>query len=255
MTTAVVLIAASFTLVLGEYIFKREALVESNSSLISVLAINSAAAMVFHDPDAATEILSALTADPDVMSAQIYTADLEMYASYSNQRFQRDAPSAGDSADKTELGKTLLSVIGGGVPVANFEDGILDVKGPIAMDDEVLGVIVIQVDLQPLRESVLRQGVIAAVFLLLALVLVYFLARHIQKIITLPIDNLSRAMKKVSALGDYDHRIVRVAKDELGSLSDGFNEMLEQIKNRDRKLDKMVRELQLSKNIAGEYES
>jgi len=46
-SSTLVLVAASVSFVLGEYIIKREALVESNSSLISVLAINSAAAMVF----------------------------------------------------------------------------------------------------------------------------------------------------------------------------------------------------------------
>ncbi len=249
-SSTLLLIAASVTFVVGEYILKREALVESNSSLISVLAINSAAAMVFQDPDAAAEVLSALTVDQDVISAQIYTTDLVLYASYANQLFQHDIPSPGGIPGNAELEQSLILVIGGGVPVVNFENGVLDVKGPIILDDEVLGVINIQTDLQPLRESILKLAAIAGIFLLLALIFVSWFAGYLQKIITEPIDNLLKAMKEVSTRGEYDHRVERVTDDELGSLSDGFNDMLEQVQNRDKKLANVVKELRISKNIA-----
>ena len=41
-----------------------------------------------------------------------------------------------------------------------------------------------------------------------------------------------------------------MAADELGSLSDGFNDMLEQIQIRDKELDKLVEELKQAKNVA-----
>ena len=249
-SSTLVLVAASVSFVLGEYIIKREALVESNSSLISVLAINSAAAMVFQDPDAAAEVLSALTVDQDVISAQIYTTDLVLYASYDNPLFRRDTPSPGSVPGNAELEQSLILVIGGGVPVVNFDNGVLNIKGPIILDDEVLGIINIQTDLRPLRESTLKLAAIAGMFLLLALIFVYWFAGYLQKIITEPIDNLLKAMKEVSTRGDYDHRVERVTDDELGSLSDGFNDMLEQVQNRDKSLDNMVKELRLSKNIA-----
>ena len=249
-SSTLVLIAASVTFILGEYVLKREALVESNSSLISVLAINSAAAMVFHDPDAAAEILSALTADQDVIAAQIYTTDLELYASFANQLFQSDIPSPGNIPGNTELEQSLILAIEGGVPVVNFDNGVLDIKGPIILDDEILGVINIQSDLQPLRQSILSLAAIAGMFLLLALAFVYWFAGQLQQIITEPIDNLLKAMKEVSTSADYDRRVERMTDDELGSLSDGFNDMLEQVQNRDETLADMVKELRISKHIA-----
>lgn len=249
-SSTLVLIAASVTFVLGEYIIKREALVESNASLISVLAINSAAAMVFQDPDAAAEVLAALTVDQDVISAQIYTTDLVLYASYVNQLFYREIPSPGGIPGNAELEQSLILVIRGGVPVVNFANGVLDIKGPITLDGEVLGVINIQTDLQPLRESILKLAAISGMFLLLALIFVYWFAGYLQKIITEPIDNLLKAMKEVSIGGNYDHRVERMTDDELGSLSDGFNDMLEQVENRDKTLANMVKELRISKNIA-----
>ena len=249
-SSTLMLIAASITFVLGEYILKRDELVESNSSLISVLAINSAAAMVFRDPDAAAEVLSALTVDPDVISAQIYTTDLALYASYTNELFQRDIPSPGGIEGSAELEQSLISVIRGGEPVVNFGNGVLDIKGPITLDDEVLGVINTQTDLQPLRESILELAIMAVIFLSLALIFVYWFAGYLKKIITEPIDNLLKAMKEVSTSGDYNHRVERVTDDELGSLSDGFNDMLEQVQNRDKTLANIVKELQVSKNIA-----
>ena len=249
-SSTLMLIAASITFVLGEYILKRDELVESNSSLISVLAINSAAAMVFRDPDAAAEVLSALTVDPDVISAQIYTTDLALYASYTNELFQRDIPSPDGIEGSAELEQSLILVIRGGEPVVNFGNGVLDIKGPITLDDEVLGVINTQTDLQPLRESILELAIMAGIFLSLALIFVYWFAGYLKKIITEPIDNLLKAMKEVSTSGDYNHRVERVTDDELGSLSDGFNDMLEQVQNRDKTLANIVKELQVSKNIA-----
>ena len=76
------------------------------------------------------------------------------------------------------------------------------------------------------------------------------MSKYLQKLISDPIDSLSEAMKKVSTCGDYSHRVERVANNELGILSDGFNNMLEQIQGRDEKLDVTLQELKLAKNTA-----
>jgi signal transduction histidine kinase/CheY-like chemotaxis protein len=108
----------------------------------------------------------------------------------------------------------------------------------------------IQIDLTPLNKSVLKKGGIAIVFLFLIFILIYFMSKYLQKLISDPIDNLSKAMKNVSTCGDYSHRVDRVANDELGFLSDGFNNMLEQIQGRDEKLDATLQELKLAKDTA-----
>ena len=161
--SAMMLTLWSLTFILGHTLLKRESMVQHNSTLIRVLAINSAAALVFQDPDAATEVLSALTADPNVLSAQIYTANLELYARYPDQRLPQEALSWHGVMGHTKLEQSLALVIEGSETVVNFGE-VLDVRGPITLGDEVLGVIAIQIDLQPLRDGFFRMAVIFGIF-------------------------------------------------------------------------------------------
>jgi nitrogen fixation/metabolism regulation signal transduction histidine kinase len=65
---------------------------------------------------------------------------------------------------------------------------------------------------------------VAGIFLLLLGIGVAIARR-----ILLPIHNLTRTVSRVSAENDYSLRAVRCSRDELGLLTDGFNEMLSEI--------------------------
>jgi signal transduction histidine kinase/CheY-like chemotaxis protein len=249
-TSAVILIAASITFVAGEYISKRQSLVESNSTLQNVIAINSAAALAFHDPEAATEILSALSAEPNVISAQIYNSDNVLFASYASLQLQhhqyfRTEPISSSGIQEAKWLATFDSK-----STVDFGENFLNITGPILLSGELVGAIHFQVDLQPLFASVRQKGFLSIGFLFFAFVIAYFLAKRLQQQITVPIATLSEAMTKVTELGDYSYRVERTSGDELGLLSDGFNNMLEQIETRDEKLDALVNQLKLAKNAA-----
>src|SRR5260221_5228538 len=53
-----------------------------------------------------------------------------------------------------------------------------------------------------------------------------------------PIVNLAHTMRRVSTEQDYSLRVERISQDEVGSLIDGFNQMLGQIRHRDSRLEK-----------------
>lgn len=73
--------------------------------------------------------------------------------------------------------------------------------------------------------------------LLLLCTVVYFL---FSRTIATPIMELAGTMKRVSGHKDYQVRAKKRSNDELGSLVDGFNEMLSQIQRRDNKLETTV---------------
>jgi signal transduction histidine kinase/DNA-binding response OmpR family regulator len=66
----------------------------------------------------------------------------------------------------------------------------------------------------------------------------YWLAARLQQQISGPIVNLAHTMQRVSAEEDYSLRVERSSHDEVGSLIDGFNQMLGQIRHRDSRLEK-----------------
>jgi len=66
----------------------------------------------------------------------------------------------------------------------------------------------------------------------------YWLAARLQQQISGPIVNLAQTMRRVSTEQDYSLRVERSSADEIGSLIEGFNQMLGQIRHRDSRLEK-----------------
>ena len=251
LTSAMLLIATSVTFLVGEYISKRESLLESSTTLVNVFSINSAAAIMFNDKDAAQEVLLALAVDPKVISAQIHLNDMTLFAQYSNPTINKNvALLPNNNQNNITMDGNVRSVLENKETTRELLNDYLVVISPIIIENQVLGVISIQINLKPLNKNVLRRGGIAIIFLFLVFILIYFMSKYLQKLISDPIDNLSEAMKNVSTCADYSHRVERFANDELGFLSDGFNNMLEQIQGRDEKLDATLQELKLAKDIA-----
>ncbi len=73
------------------------------------------------------------------------------------------------------------------------------------------------------------------IFLLITIVSVLFLSIFISKKLIKPIFLLSEATKKI-ALGDRNIKLDIRGKDEIGSLSDSFNKMIESLKDKENEL-------------------
>ena len=71
-----------------------------------------------------------------------------------------------------------------------------------------------------------------------AILISYWLAARLQKQISGPIVNLAHTMQRVSVEENYGLRVERSSDDEIGTLIDGFNQMLAQIRHRDSRLEK-----------------
>jgi len=65
----------------------------------------------------------------------------------------------------------------------------------------------------------------------------YVLMSRLQNIITQPLFHMADVMRIISKKKDYSVRVKIQAKDEIGILGEGFNEMLTQIQKRDAELD------------------
>jgi len=81
-----------------------------------------------------------------------------------------------------------------------------------------------------------RFAEIVSAILLGTWLLAFALATRLQGIILAPIAHLGRAAKVVSERKSYSTRAVKVADDDLGQLTDVFNEMLSEIERRDEDL-------------------
>jgi TMAO reductase system sensor TorS len=71
-----------------------------------------------------------------------------------------------------------------------------------------------------------------------ALFSAFWFAARLQQQISGPIVNLAQTMRRVSSEEDYTLRVEGCSQDEIGALIDGFNQMLDQIRQRDSRLER-----------------
>ncbi len=218
LTTAIALLLSISLILVFDFLEAKAAALRSATIVADIAAEGSAAALVFEDAQAAEKTLSDLAADPQILHASIWHADHRVLASFAGGR-GRDI----DHDAVPGLGH-------------RFESDILTLTRPIVHDNEMLGVIHIHYDLRPLQASVADEALLLLGVMIIAVIIAWVTARHLQEHITGPVQQLAEVAKSVSQRQDYSIRAVKFSEDELGDLTVAFNEMLGQISSRDAAL-------------------
>jgi len=244
-TSVIVLLSASFVFIMDALSNSRRHLIESNLALIRVMGVNTNATLVFKDQDTANEILAGLEEESNVLGAQLYDQNGNLFASYRNS-----APSQRLLMKKITPEINKLDWLKEGESEYLFRPGYLAFHHSIMLDNKPVGYLDVQIHLLSLQQNIRHQLLITAVVLLVTFLLAYLLASNLQILISGPISRLTQGMNRVSKQVDYSLRLNSERTDELGILMDGFNAMLEQIQNRDKALEQAVNELRIAKNIA-----
>jgi signal transduction histidine kinase/CheY-like chemotaxis protein/HPt (histidine-containing phosphotransfer) domain-containing protein len=117
-----------------------------------------------------------------------------------------------------------------------FEPNRLIAFKSIMLGGSKLGTVYLESDLDQLNTTVRRFAYIVVAILAAAWLLALVLASRLQGVILDPISHLGRAAKIVSREKNYSTRAVKVADDDLGQLTEVFNEMLSEIERRDKEL-------------------
>ena len=100
----------------------------------------------------------------------------------------------------------------------------------------MIGVLWVHADRSALTERVatlIWDALVAAIF---AAGIGLLIALRMQRAVTRPIHSLTKVMNDVRNTGDFGQRARRISEDETGELVDSFNEMLDEIQERDAKL-------------------
>ncbi len=219
LTAGFALILSTALLIVEEVIAARKGMLNELSVQTEIIGNNSTAALSFNDPKTAKEILSALRANENIEFAALYTKEGALFADYSRDGLSRVA-----SQHLHKEGH-------------RFGLDYLEVCRDVVLDREVIGSIHIQSNLRKVYGDILRvMGVLIAA-ILFALSIAYFFSTRMQKAITSPISDLVRTINTISDAKDYSVRSALKRDDELGTLSEGFNAMPDQIQSRDIELE------------------
>ena len=239
LTSGVVLTLTCGTFFVYELVTFRHSMAQSLSTLGEVIATNSTAALAFQNVDDARNVLSALSADSNVVAGALYDPSGAVFASYSNS----EAPAAS-------------------LPTKPERDGYrftatrLMLYQPVVFENRRLGTLYLQSDLVEMYQRITLYGGMVVGVIMVAGLVAYLLAKRLQRHITEPVLALASTAKTVAAKQDYSARALRFDDDELGQLTDAFNGMLSQIQQRDLALrsqgDALRREVEERRSIEEE---
>jgi len=217
LTTGVALLIAFAVVVAYDIVTSRREMARDLSIVAEVVANNSTAALSFDDRATAAEALAVFGANRHVRAAAIYDLAGDLFATHEK---------TGGAVFPDAPGKAGEF----------FGAGRLRVVRPILIGDEAVGTVWVASDLDGLVERRNAFVVTAAIAVLGVLVVAFLMSSRLQGIIAKPLLGLAEATREVSARGDFSIRAVKSGRDEVGTLIDGFNEMLWELEQRDEQL-------------------
>jgi signal transduction histidine kinase/AmiR/NasT family two-component response regulator len=181
--------------------------------------MNSVGTLVFDDQGGAEQNLSALRAKRYVVLACIYDRNGQIFAVY--------------KAKNTPKNPTIPEAREDG---HYYEDNHLMMYTSILRGNDVVGKVCIQYNLKGMNIGLIQSGIIFAFIICIAFIITWFLSSLLQKVISVPILNLTKIARIVSEKKDFSVRAKKHASDEIGVLIDVFNDMLAAIQSRDETL-------------------
>jgi signal transduction histidine kinase/HAMP domain-containing protein len=214
------LLVAGTVFIAWEWSALRRAMVRDLATHAEILADNCKAAVSFRDPTDANAVLRTMEAVPSVLAVCIYISDSRpLFASYRREGTAVQIPA------QVELKEGHA-----------FSRDSLTITRPVMVDEEQIGVVYLRANLGQMHARLRSSATVIASILLLAAVAAYLISSRLQRVISSPITYLASVANLVSQEKQYTVRAEPHGTDEVGMLIQAFNEMLEQIQQRDAAL-------------------
>jgi len=211
-------IAAFLLLVLEVSDFKKNAQNEL-STMAQLIANRSTAALSFHDTDLAKENLSSLEQLVTVQSACLYDAQGHIFTFFKVSEFQ------GIPCPKHYLGQST-----------HFDHTLLHIYNLVELDNEMLGVVYIQADLETPFLDKLQSITLLFLALFMATVVTFLFTTPLLRVITRPLNKLLTTVHRITNEKDFSQRATKQGSDEVGELVDAFNDMIETVEHQNTAL-------------------
>ncbi len=192
----------------------KQQILNNLSILADIVGDNNTANIMFDYPNESQTVLQTLIADKNIMVARIYDKNHELFAEYTKS---------------PEYINTNLDFISGN-DTSVFTDDALLISRNINLDGEKIGSIYLHSNLENYKSRTTQFFKVYMIMLLASLIIAWLLSKTMQSVISLPIIDLTKTMRELSNVSDYQIKEAEKRKDEIGELMKGFNSMIKQIK-------------------------
>ncbi len=213
----------------SEIISFRRTVVEDLTGLAKVIGINCTAPLEFMDSETANEILSSLSARPHILQAELFTADGTIFS-----RYQKPSLSLEDAQElHNHLIETNLQLQG---EAHHFHKNHIALSVVIGESEKTIGTLVLQADQDEFHAILTRLIYVVSGIFTATLLLASLLSSLLNRVVSLPILELTETMERVRREKNYSIRAIKHSGDELGVLVEGINSTLDDIEKRDEQL-------------------
>lgn len=180
-----------------------------------IIEANSAAALAARNRLAADKVLASMQTQPEVVSARIFDNDGRLFAEY----VRPDAIALPISLPVQSRGY-------------RFEGRYVLFYYPVSLKGRTIGTLVLCSGLRKLETRFIGGTCVLVGVMLVSVLISLLVGRRLQRIISNPILDLAHATRAVAENKDYSLRVAKRSNDEIGVLTENFNQMLAQIQTR-----------------------
>ncbi len=189
-----------------------------------IVADYSITPLQFGDKDRAIDILEKLKNEPQIECVHIEGYNGGIFAFYNSE---------------CKMPDLVLPNNGKGI----FHEGFLHVVQPIVFKNKNLGRIYLRANTKEIDFKTTQIIVNMLVIGLVVVIVAFVFANRLQRLISSPVENLIKTTHQISENGNYSIRVQKKYDDEIGSLYDNFNHMLNQIEYRQQEETKSKKAL------------
>ncbi|MDN3617064.1 diguanylate cyclase domain-containing protein [Vibrio gallaecicus] len=218
---------------------ERDNLVQRVKVLAKGVAFNLQAAILFDDKESANEILSAFSADRDIVRVKLFDTEPQLFAMYQQQD---RIPPVPNEQQRIEIRQKQFSI----------SDQYIFLLVPVVLEQEVIAHLRVTISKQSFENIFLITLKTAGIYLILLLVLGTILYKIIQRFIIEPLFNLNEGMQAFVERRERTKKITLNSNDEIGDLVHAFNTMLERLGQREKQVNFTLDKLEQEKSFANE---
>ena len=226
-SSATALLLAMLGFVFTDLLEFRRAMPRDLEILARIIADNGRAPLAFNDARFAREtLLSSLAAHPRITRAALYDAEGKLFADYARAGLANDPLPEPQKAGFA------------------FGRGCLNLFQPVRDGQNMVGTVYLQSDLEDLYGQLRTDLFVTLGVMVISLSGSFFVGLWLLRFLARPLEALAQTAQAVVARTDYSLRARKFANDELGTLTEMFNQMLAQIQTRDDALQAARNELE-----------
>ena len=203
---------------------RRQAKLTELISMAEIIAFNASAVVEFEDKTGADGLFSSLMNRPDVLAADLMSAD---------HKFHRDYLKPG-----TQLPQGITDYADRFHPqrMEYMDTSFVVAAVPIHTVDGVVGSVALTASLNRVWRDIAWNSFLFLLGSLTAFAAALLIARRLQTSLLQALGSLTKTAREVAESKDFSQRATKYSDDEIGQLADTFNAMLTEIADRDDEL-------------------